>query len=99
MEVDIFRARESLRQAGQSSARAIGSKQNTKSAAGHGQDQAFGEELTNDASLPCSERGANGKLTASSSGSREQQVRHVDASDQQDKSNRAQQGNEVGLNV
>src|SRR5579862_1800551 len=61
----------------------------TSDAAKHEEQQAFGEELTNEARSCGSQCLANRDLASSRAGTSEQQIGDIDAADQQDQADRA----------
>src|ERR1700676_4402077 len=71
----------------------------TGDAAKHGEQQALGEELTNEAHSCGSQCLANGDLASSRAGASKQQIGDVDAADQQDQAHGAEQQNERLANV
>ncbi len=64
-------------------------EQHTKHAASRRQQQALGQELADEPKPPGADGGANGQLANARDASREQQVRHVRAGDEQDEHDRA----------
>ena len=71
----------------------------TGDAAKHEEQQALGEELTNEAHSCGSQCLANRHLASSRAGAGKQQIGDVDAADQQDQAHRAEQQNERLANV
>src|SRR4029077_14881667 len=73
-----------------------GAEENRKTgdAAKHEEQQALGEELTNEARSCGSQCLANRHLASSRAGASEQQIGDIDAADQQDQADRAEQQNE-----
>ena len=66
-------------------------EQHAQDAPGDGEQDAFGEELADDAGAAGSQGGADGKLALAAGGAHQQQVGHVGAGDQQHQADGAQQ--------
>ena len=75
------------------------SEQQAGGAAEQPEDRALGEELTGDPRAPGAERCADGQLTLTCGGSREQQVRDVGTRGQEDERDRGEQDQQRRLHV
>src|SRR5262249_48888106 len=91
VDADLFSSRQIVRETAGQRVYAPGRQQQPYRAAGHGQQQAFGQQLPHDPPASRAERRADGDLLLSRFGSRQQQVGHVGASDQQEEADRDQQ--------
>ena len=61
----------------------------TEDAAGEGEEDAFGKQLTDDVSAACAERDADGELALASCGADEEEICDVGAGDEEDESDSA----------
>jgi hypothetical protein len=66
-------------------------QRDAEDASGRGEQQAFGQQLANEASVAGAERGTQLKLPAAAERARQEQARDVGTGDQQHRAHRAQQ--------
>ena len=74
-------------------------KEQTQAPAGQSEQDAFGQKLPNDAAAGRAQRGADGEFTGASRRARQQEIRHVHAGDEKNKTHRGQQHQQNRLDV
>ena len=92
-------ARQLRRQDAKRDARGPSREEQAQRAASDRQQNAFGEQLANQAAAAGAQGGANRKFSRASRGARQQEIRDIDARDQQHESDRAEQQHQERLHV
>ncbi len=99
VEADLFRAGRAVGQHRHEQGDRPSTGQQPGDPAGQAQDQAFGDQLTNEAPASRSERGSDGELALAARGTGEQQAGHVGARDEQHEADRTKQDEQRAAHV
>ena len=94
VEMDLLGARQGVGQHLERRLSAPSGQEQTEAAAGEGEQEALGEKLPDHASLARAQRRADGEFAGATGGARQQQIRHVHAGNEENKTHGGQQNQE-----